>query len=217
MIKLSLKSDFRDYYDVWFDREDETNNIFERYSNSGMNRLEMFQYLSWKKLDVVKNGYVYELYEENKVLNNIEKVVVYHDINAHRSEGKELMTLEDAYEKYPDSLCSKYIQSFGTSYRWLQIGMWGFFLKYKNQDDWRNNVGNNVDIKLLSMDIRDKYDKRYIKHPLYAVDFVLDKNAFWAIDFNIAPRVKGTGVEKILSGRQVVETIKDWYRSNIDE
>ena len=44
MQSVCLKSDFWDYYDHWFDRGKGI--VFERFSNQGMNRKEMLDYLS---------------------------------------------------------------------------------------------------------------------------------------------------------------------------
>jgi len=214
MIKLSLKSDFRDYYDVWFNREDETDNIFERYSNSGMNRLGMFGYLRTHGFRVVDYGYVKNFYRLDKDMD----VVVYTDINTHRGEGKELMSIKDAMDKYSECLCSKYYKVCddydAISSRALQIGDKCISLIYKNNGDWRSNVGQNVDVKIIRVD-NNSYNSifNYIDYPLFAIDFVEDlMGNFLACDFNIAPGLND--VKDVMPGKEVVELIKKRYELN---
>ncbi len=116
MQKLKLVSDFRDYYDSWFDLEGE---IFHRLTTGGMNRLEQLQFMEKNGLKVPKHGKVSSL--------DCEKVVVYIDQTAHCGEGKLLLETKQALELYPDSLATEYINKCpGLSWRYLQIGLFGY-------------------------------------------------------------------------------------------
>ena len=219
-LQLQLKTDFHDYYDHWFDREGQ---IFERMSHSGMSRREMFGFLEQIGLKTPPHGTPEQIFntlsEQDKEAEDLGQthdinffhVVVYLDETAHRGEGKILVPLTEAMQKYPNAFCSLYYQTLllgSTSLRYLQIGDKIFWLRYTS-DDWRSNYGN-VNIKILSQE-KDKFHSN-IYLPLFAVDFIFGPDFTWAIDINIAPGVKGTGVENILPAKEAVAAIKRWYQ-----
>jgi hypothetical protein len=214
--KIKLVSDFWDYYDHWFDGSD-AEIVFERRSTGGMDRLQMLEYLKSLGLRVPAFGCVRDLYDRKRrewqgnidIVDSLLSVVVYLDERAHRGEGKVLLSLCDAMEQYPDHLATEYIPALpsghGLTWRYLQVGDKVFWLEYTSRDDWRSNCGN-VHIRVLSRE-KDSYNER-IKYPLFAVDFVPAGNKLYAIDFNIAPGVKGTSVEELLPAREAAEAIK---------
>lgn len=204
-MKLRIISDFIDYYDHWFDYEGEH---FFRKTRSGMSREEMFIFLK-------KCGYKVPFFGRLDVSNKYAfngNVVVYIDEDAHQGEGKILTSSHNAWFEYKGHLCAKYIKSnkekTGISYRHLQIGDHSYLIKMESSD-WRSNYGD-VKIKLLKGG-KTKYN-HLIKYPLYAIDFVPDLHGeLYAVDFNIAPQMKGTGVEKILKAKEAATLIKDAY------
>ncbi|MBF7084413.1 hypothetical protein IT084_15780 [Desulfallas sp. Bu1-1] len=210
--KIKLVSDFWDYYDHWFDGSD-AEIVFERRSTGGMDRLQMLEYLKSLGLRVPAFGRVRDLYDRERQVwqgyVDITSVVVYLDERAHRGEGKVLLSLRDAMEQYPDHLATEYIPALpsghGLTWRYLQVGDKIFWLKCTSHSDWRSNCGD-VEIKVLSRE-KDSYNDK-IRHPLYAVDFVPAGNRLYAVDFNVAPGIKGTGVEELLPPREAAEAIK---------
>lgn len=135
-------------------------------------------------------------------------VVVYLDEAAHRSEGKILVTEKEALEKYPDHLGAEYIcVGLGWTWRYLQVGDKRFWLEYRSNDSWRSNYGD-VKIEVLSQE-KDGFHPRF-EYPLFAVDFIPDipGEGFVACDFNIAPEIRGTGVENILPAKEAADAIK---------
>lgn len=213
MKKVGLVSDFRDYYDHWFDTFN-VELVFERMSSGGMARREMLEYLQSLGLQVPAFGRVCDVRDRLRQkydfpdFDRIVDVVVYLDETAHRGEGKIKVLLRDAIDQYPNHLAVEHIPALpsglGLSWRYLQVGDKVFWLEYASRNDWRSNCGE-VDIRVLARE-RDGYHGR-IGHPLFAVDFV-PGNVLCAIDFNIAPGIKGTGVEKILPARQAADAIK---------
>ena len=118
------------------------------------------------------------------------------------------MTLEEAYQQYPNYLCTQYLNTkkvfdYAVSYRHLQIGDRAFWIRYTSFNDWRSNCGDG------DIDLIEERNIIPIKQPLFAIDFVKYNNNYYAIDFNIAPGIKGTGIEKIIPAKQVVELIKE--------
>jgi len=213
-LKVRLMSDFWDYYDHHFDGYG-AQTVFERKSTGGMNRCQMLEYLQSLGLRVPVFGSVRDVYEQLRRKHGsvtgfdiIAEVVVYLDEMAHRGEGKVKLLLRDAVEKYPDRLAAEYIPALpsglGVSWRYLQVGDKRFWLEYVSRDDWRSNCGD-VQIRVLSRE-RDGYHER-IRHPLFAVDFV-PANGLYAVDFNTAPQIRGTGVEHLLSACEAAKAIK---------
>lgn len=212
--KIRLISDFVDYYDHWFDIYD-ASIVFERMSRGGMSRPDMLSFLKSLGLKVpffgrVKNVYEYMLckYDHIPYADSIAFVVVHLDERAHCGEGKINVPLNEAIEKYPDRFGVEYIPAqpsgLGLSWRYLQVGDKIFWLQFASKNDWRSNCGE-VDIKILSQE-KDGYHKR-IKYPLFAVDFIPADNLY-AVDFNISPQIRGTGVEELLPAREAAEAIK---------
>ena len=129
-MQLQLKTDFHDYYDHWFDREGQ---IFERMSHSGMSRREMFGFLEQIGLKTPPHGTPEQIFntlsEQDKEAEDLAQthdinffhVVVYLDETAHRGEGKILVPLTEAMQKYPNAFCSLYYQTLllgSTSLHW---------------------------------------------------------------------------------------------------
>jgi hypothetical protein len=202
-MKVKLITDFWDYYDHEFDLEGET---FKRKSQSGMNRIEMFKFLEYNWIWTVPNGYTKDLITEDDIKSNKE-FVIYTDINAHRAEGKMKVSAQEAVEKYSDNYCSAYDgNNFGISYRRLQIGNIVCWLKYQSKN-WRSNYGD-VNIEVTHV-LRNNTDVLNFKYPLSAIDYIQSYlGVLYAVDFNIAPQIKGTGLEDIITAKEVAEQIK---------
>jgi hypothetical protein len=213
--KVRLISDFVDYYDHWFDGYD-SELIFRRLSKSGMSRPDMLRFLKEKGFATPAFGTVKDLYDEiirkqyhdTPGFDSILSVVVYTDIFSHRGEGKLLLPFNEAIEKYPDHFATEYLcvqkNGLGLSYRYLKIGQESFWLQYSSENDWRSNYGEvNVTILFQQLPIYHAID-----YPLYAIDFLPIAGTLYAIDFNIAPQIKGTGIEDILPAKKVADLIK---------
>jgi hypothetical protein len=213
---VRLVSDFHDYYDYWFDGYD-AELTFERRSTGGMPRREMLEYLRSLGLRVPDFGRPAEVYDQlrrrynalpDEVFDYIQQVVVHLDETAHCGKGKIRLPLSDAAKQYPDCLAVEYIPALpsgqGQTLRYLQVGDKVFWLEYTSQNDWRSNCGD-VNIRVLSQE-EDGYHPR-VAYPLFAIDFVRG-DALYAIDFNVAPGIRCTGVEDILPAKAAAEAIK---------
>ena len=210
-MKLKLMSDFHDYYDHWFDRKGKT---YIRMSKNNISRTEMFDILFKNKLNVAPYNKVKNINLRDKYTENI---VVYLDEYSHRGKDKELLALDIAKEKYPNKLASKYLSGFtnkcvdnikSLSVRLLQIGDYRFWLVYYSTNDWKSNCGDCY-INILEYDL---YNYTDINYPMYAIDFVIHNEKLYAIDFNTSPGLKFTGVEEILTGKEIYNKIKDYYK-----
>ena len=217
-MKVKLKSDFHDYYDDWFDLEGIP---FERYSRQGKGRKAALDFLTEIGLRTPPYGTPQEvivqiyprLLEREQELQKDSKyllsTVVYLDENAHRGEGKILMPLHEAKSKYFNHLCTLFIPPLpgkSISMRHIQIGKKVFWLRYISRDDWRSNCGD-VEIEVIRQEM-DGYHPQ-IHHPLFAIDYIANTEEMLAVDLNVSPGLRGTGIENILSGEEVVHLLRE--------
>jgi hypothetical protein len=224
-MRVRLNSDFTDWYDHQFAGKYEAADAeLVRIANDPdftLSKRQQFKLLEEVGLNTPINGEVSEIAPQ--VGSN--KLVVYLDEFAHRGEGKVLLDSEDAIAQYPNHYCSVWIDTAtsdglikSNSWRLLQIGNKGWWLKYQNPDSWLSNVGENVSIKLghesnfwEDCDLNRLVLKEYA---LFAIDFVFYKSKPLAIDFNPAPGMKWTGIEKVISAKEIYSLIVDYIASN---
>lgn len=219
-MKLKLLSNWLDFYDHEFDLEGPT---FKRLTNSGPDRRQMFQIFAENNIKTPMNGSVAaveqtlrnywfknvpDLYR-SKLINNDINVMIYFDEMAHCTKGKNVHSLESALKSFPNKYCSLYMPSsdrFSTnSYRYLQIGTKAFWLSYRSDDEYFSNK----DGEIIGSPATTSPLVGFEKYPLLAIDFVCSGHELYAIDLNIAPGMKDTGIEKILSPKMVVDEIKN--------
>lgn len=158
-------------------------------------------------------------------------IVVYTDELSHQGYGKELMSLHQANEKYPDCLCVEYVYSVdfysnrmsigkggdGISRRYLMIGESAWELEYRSQIDWRSNVGE-VDIDVLGPLKDDTLKMKMIdmmkeyRSPIFALDVVPESEERWlCTDLNLAPGMDNVGMKEFVGPKQASDLIKDFY------
>jgi len=208
-LRIRLKSDFHDYYDHWFAGSwQEADLVFERFTRSGPSRPEMMDVLAGQGMCVPRYGRVRNLASE---LRGEAEVVVHLDELAHRAEGKIRCSAGYALQSYPDCFCVEYVRSGyagGYTLRCVCFGHRAFWLEYHSPGDWRSNVGD-VSVSVLAPAFRG--DGVFQDTPLWAVDYVPAGGCLYAIDFNIAPRLSGTGLEQWVSGKEVFEEIVSFF------
>jgi hypothetical protein len=131
--------------------------------------------------------------------------VLYSDPTKHCGDGKELVTAD--YNTPIQYWASEYIPDFpGLSYRYFVIANKGFWFEHWSTEDWRSNCGEG-DFGPLTDRLGEIYNLnqiesscRRIQNPVYAIDFVAQRSGsgiyLLAIDWNPAPRLAGTPVEK---------------------
>jgi hypothetical protein len=201
-------------YDSFFSLEGE--DIFRRVTTDGLNRKEMLEYLQDLEFTVPLYGYVKDL-----PLKPTDEIVVYHDINAHRGEGKERCKVADASREafatqfIPFNVPGVPSEIQGLSWRYLQVGIESFWIEYTSTTDWRSNCGEG-DTQVLLRDKTELFsDRQYnelliFKYPLFAVDFIPAWDKLYAIDFNIAPQI-ARPVYDLTSPKDIAEAISSAY------
>lgn len=220
---MKLKSDFRDFYDHWFDLDGPE---FSRMTTDGPDKIEQFRILQTMGLHTPPHGSVKNIagswWEQEQQW--VKWVVVYDSLTSHRGDGKRLAQsssfrwdgcltrLGECYRQ-EQLFCSAYVgYTPGVSWRMLQIGPHRFWIEYNSVDDWRSNCGDG-DCKLFAVEMDIGYHPGF-NLPIFAVDFVLGKFATYAIDLNVSPGIRGTGVEKHLSSECIVKEIRNHAEAN---
>jgi hypothetical protein len=220
---ISLKTNFKDFYDHQFAGSwQKADIIFSRYTTDGMDRRSMFMYMKEKGLNVPSFGTVKEVYDllakdiipeyRERWLREVFKIVVHLNVFDHCGDGKILLPATEAMEKYPNHLGALHVVSVldGTySYRLLKIGKRQFTLKYTSNDEWRSNCGN-VEVQVIeerkqNESIFDSFD-----YPIFAIDYIDSMDTTY-IDFNISPGLKHTGIEDMMTAKDVYTEIEEWY------
>lgn len=209
--RIYLRSDFSDYYDHHFEQRmgwpGEV--CFERFTTAGDRRNEMWTRLAKMGFAVPMWGPLSKLSES---MEPASMVVVHTDPRAHRGEGKELLTLGMACRRYPGvMLAQRFVGTGGKSVRWLFIGGRCWELVYTS-NDWRSNYGD-VKVNVVG---ETSVEVGHNCPPLCAVDLVEgDADALYAVDYNIAPGLRGTGMEDVLKPAEVAALIKAGIRGAV--
>ncbi len=223
---MKLVSDFHDFYDHCFDGHGPE---FRRLTTEGPNKKDQFALLQAAGFLTPPHGKVKEVggsywEAENR---SVRDVVVYEDLQAHCGQGKRVVrkcdyAFDGNVSRLPtlhalgELFCSAYVASAGphgywqphgpsVSWRLLQIGPHRFWVEYRSTDDWRSNCGTTV-CALIGAEKDVGLYPRLEGYKLFAIDFVIGKHLY-AIDFNVAPGLRGTGVEAMLRPRELVKAL----------
>lgn len=229
LILNSHGGNYSDYYDHWFDAVHSSppgTPVWIRNSRVFPLRRESFETLERFGIPTPAWGTVKDL-----KLSKLGKVVVYTDETYHQGMGKELISVFEAWEKYPDLLASEYVDNpfyrfdplsmdkayISVSRRYLMVGNSAWVMEYRSENDWRSNVGE-VDIEFIGElkdeDLRDKMLSmmKHYKSPIFALDVVPQSKDVWlCTDLNLAPGMHNCGIRDFVNARQACELIKDFY------
>lgn len=199
---MILKSDFRDYYDFAFSGRGP---VLRRMTTEGPDKPEQFRLLAAAGYRVPEHG----------ALESLQwwigaKYVVYDDIAAHCGNGKRLIDLRDWPLRDMRKFAARFVGTggFPESVRRLQIGRRVFAVNYISDDSWRSNCGD------VTCHVAGEFDPYpptgpLPACPLFAIDLVLgDDGEYTAVDLNVAPGVRGIGLERFLKPFDVVGEIE---------
>jgi hypothetical protein len=204
-MKLSLVSDFKDFYDDCFDSEGD---VFTRNKSSNLTKPEIFQYLkSCLKLNVPVHGICNEMH---RYFDNDNLVIVYSSFDKTKIDGRHLVKFSDAIKFHPDKFIVEYLKGSMPSFvtKSFSIGKRMWTVTCKSDDYWRSNVGN------VQMNVESEvFDQTRVpsKMPLFCIDFIRDFDTYYAIDFDCSPTLNGSGLEQMLEPEIVVELIREKY------
>jgi hypothetical protein len=216
---VRLVSDFSDCTDAWFDADGPE---FRRVSTEGPGKRSQFALLCAAGFRVPPHGPVKDVtntwWAEECCWPQL--VVAYEDEQAHCGKGKRLLRPEHykwdgcvtrirECDRLNSLFCSAYLGKVpripSVSWRLLQVGYHRFWVEYTSRTDWRSNCGDG-NCQVIGVE-RDAGPHPALPYPLWAVDFVLGKEMY-AVDLNVAPGIRGSGVERVVSPRELAASIR---------
>lgn len=211
-----------DYYDHHFD----TRSLHPRASCWNRNKRPDFPsrreaFLAMALFDVPMPTWGTCAQLKTRFGRDCDEVVVYTDESMHQGLGKERLLRAQAIEEHPERLFSAYIRSVnGTarSRRYLMIGEEEHIIEYESREDWRSNHLTD-DIGIVQKTCESPYVAtmrelmRIYVSPIIAIDFVPHCDGHWlATDLNLAPGMRGTGIEDVVPAKRAFELIRDaWF------
>lgn len=215
---MKLRSTFFDCYDLAFNNEGP---VFHRIGgHTGPSKREQFRLLEAAGYLTPPHGILDDVAGTRweSECRYVREVVVYEDENAHCTEGKRL--LRQGEYKFDGCLsrlneiyrlgrlyCSAFLrESWGLSWRHLQVGPHVFWIEYRSQN-WMSNLDGECQVIGVEL---NKGLHPYFRRPLFAIDFVIGKELY-AVDLNYAPGIRWTGVENIISDHEIVRAIEDGF------
>lgn len=223
-MKIKIESNFRDYYDHAFCGSYETPDaIFQRDSTGGMSRPAMMTTFQSVGIQTPRHGLVQDLVPALEAryadypaeLRQMMQVVVHVDEQAHAGEGKLALSYAEALAQYPKQFAVEFLPTANVgsvSYRYLRIGLRTFLLRYNSLDDWRSNCGEtHIEYLGGTGRIDPETTLFFDLSPMIAIDYVQLGKTFLALDLNIAPGLKGTGIEKAMPPAAIFETVAEWF------
>lgn len=215
-MKLKLHSDFDDYYDGGFEQEGVA---FDRFSEDGPSRREMYALLEQAGYRVPRHGTVEELAARitrewqqmdvpvsASVIRQMTDLVVYATARSHGGDI-HLVSIDEALRFFPHHYCTELIRvqsgERGWMLQYLQIGDRCWWLNYASSNNWRSNVGD-CQIEVIEEGPRGYH--AFFKEPIFSIDF-LPAQELYAIDYNVGLKLAGTGIEALLPAAEVVDLI----------
>jgi len=213
-VAVKLTTDFKDFYDEFLDQEGE---VLERNRSNEPSRKEMYKTLAKHRLIPSITGKVKKF---RKKLPWDAPVIVFTDVNRHDGGNKMMMSYKEAYLKYENHEMSTYIVNKGQegiTYRYVRVGDAIFFFKLKSSS-WNSNEGFEV-VESERVPEQDALQMIPFDVPLYSIDFVpavdgKGKDWMFAVDLNFAPKLEGSGIESLVTGEEVADLIRTWYKEN---
>lgn len=193
---VKIVSDFVDYYDTESNAVDPLMIYVRNYSDS-LPRGESLKFMRDIGVKTIQIGLPREF------VGTHEKVVVYTDIRAHNSLGKIIVDSKLAADIYSNNLASPYyIESNGVTIKFLQVGTRRFRITFKN-DKEELNEGTIESVEELEPALN-----RLVRKPVFSLDYIPNGKEMLCVDFNAVQHIGKLGLQKIMSGTEVIEEIK---------
>lgn len=193
---ICIKSDFTDYYDILNDNN--SNIVYNRYLKNCKQRGSALKYLRNIGIKTI------EIKQVNKFFRGDGPIVVYTDPNGHNSQGKKIITVDDAMQSYENCIASKYFIDSDITIKYLQIGKRRFTLYFKKNKQFTLNMGELIDIKESSPEYN-----RLFGLPIFSIDYISNGKEMIAIDFNEVENLQALNINKYIDYNIIIQEIKD--------
>ncbi len=207
---MRLLTDYDQWYDCIFDGAEP---VFERmaFTRGGLGKAAQFDLMKSIGLRTPPHGRVEDLASgvlempgvgsgPRQILDDIQ-CIVYLDELAHRGQGKERLTLREAWERYPRHFASMYVAPPGgpVAYRWVRFGRCEYWLRQTGgSGDWRSNRNDEE----TAVGHAWRPETMPIPRVVWAMDFVPSAEGLLAVDFNTAPQLAVLGEQGLLTAEQ---------------
>ena len=196
---MKIQSDFTDYYDGLAQSTGYvTYNRFYKNSESRATSLARLRAMGVQTVSL-------KAISDYNIFSGFEKYVVYTNQYEHNFRGKEILTLQDALEMFPNCAAVPfYEESNGITLKMLQIGSRRFRLMLKNTNLSLLREGSLIDIQEIKSSI--SYS---VGLPLYSIDYIQTREGLLAIDFNYVQRLDTLGIQHYLTAEETYSEIRD--------
>lgn len=197
MSRLCIKSDYTDYYD----KLSNSNAVitYNRYESTCKQRGTALKYLRSLGINTI------EVKQVNQFLRLEGPIVVYTDTKKHHSNGKKIMTVDEAMLTYENYTASKFYKSTdGITLKYLQIGKRRFALYFQKSEPFSLELGKLISIKELDSD----YNK-IIRLPIYSIDYISNNGITIATDFNEVENLQRIGINHYLTEQEIMNEIEE--------
>lgn len=192
---MKIISDFRDYYDEYFNENASV--VYERV-RKGMGRGKELKVLQSLGIPTIEIKAVSEFDIRNSHL------VVYLNPLKHDYQGKRIVEYGEAQLMYENNLASRFVEEAnGITFKYLQIGTRRFRVYMKNEEPLELKKGKVIEIQ----EIQSAGKQKFSGSPIFSIDYINIGGEMVAIDFNEVQHLGELGMESVLNKKEVTEEI----------
>lgn len=192
---MRIISDFKDYYDEYFNEN--ASMTYERV-RKGLGRgreLKILKALGIKTIEV-------KAVSEFDISNS--HLVVYTNPLKHDYQGKKIVEYGEAQIMYDNHLASKFIEEAnGITFKYLQIGTRRFRVYMKNDVPLELKRGRVIEIQ----EIQSVGYRQFKSNPIFSIDYINIGGEMVAIDFNEVQNLGELGLEEVMDAKAVTEEV----------
>lgn len=214
---MRLLSDYTQFYDGIFDG---SGPVFHRmaYTKGGLSKREQLARFDKIGLKTPPHGTVTELAEQHRracgplepprEIGDESSCVVYCDEFEHRGQGKVLVPLNEALNRFPGHYATLYFPRQGSpvSFRFVRLGRRTFWLRQRGDGtDWRSNTRDHEEVLTSGVTSQSNPFARV----LWAIDFIPSPLGLLAVDFNTAPNLISLGEQGAIAPHEVLAELAD--------
>lgn len=199
---LSLETDFLDYYDGGFDKQQKTPHPSFTRKSRRVTRDEMLRYLTTHQ-----DWLLYpKVIPHGKVLSFEDSpIVVYTDPLSANGTGLRLLETSKAKEVYPDRYATLFLDNQASVTRHIVVGTKNYLFTRRSTNNWKSNVG---DVHHSFIDSWTSLD--FHPHfPLYSVSYLDLLGEKVALRINTAPRL--SFMKQHLPSDDIIQQIRNFY------
>lgn len=198
-MKVGLESDFKDYYDSYFEQNaEQVQAVYKRNKCDMPSKGKGLATLRKIGIQTIKLEATRDMifFDEGQS----KQIVVYTDPNKHDGTGRVLMKLSEAQLTYPNSLASEFYEEATSISKLLYIGSRRFKVLIETKGGL--DKGRVVQIEEIG-----RMYNYMIACPIFSIDYIPTNNGLLAITLNTVERLSDYGFDNIIKPEDIVEEI----------